>query len=138
MIHRIAFRAFVAVTEDEERVKDALSIFVPMDYITTSEALGHYGNRIRILEAVLKRREGLHFFQILKEHLQPYELNRLKEEVSARTDDDCQFHLRLDKQAAFKGIVHITDSRDAIDVSAHMATYPARREEAIKLIEDLL
>lgn len=138
MIHRVSFRAFVAVTEDEERVRRALSIFVPLDYIRSSTAKGHYGNEIVILEAELRRKEGLGFFRTLLEQLSQVEICRLRNEVEIRTDEDCKFHLRLDKQAAFQGLVRLTDSGDAIDVTAHVATYPARYEEAVRVMGEIL
>lgn len=138
MIHRVSFRAFVSVTEDEERVRRALGIFVPLDYIESSTVKGHYGNEIVILEADLRRREGLGFFGILKEQLSQIEMNRLRGEVEIRTDEDCKFHLRLDKQAAFQGLVRLTNSGDAIDVTVHVATYPARYEEAVRVMGEIL
>lgn len=51
MIHRVSFRTFVAATEDEDRVKEGLGIFVPHDSITATVAAGHYGNPIIILIA---------------------------------------------------------------------------------------
>ncbi|HOT06764.1 MAG: hypothetical protein A4E45_00850 [Methanosaeta sp. PtaB.Bin039] len=137
MIHHISFRAFVSATEDPERVKKALGIFVPLDLVLSSSAKGFYGNEIVILEATLKRKEGMGFFRILKEQLPPPDIARLKREAEARTDEDCQFHLRLDKQAAYQGRVELTDSRDAIDVCAHVATYPARPEEAVRMVKEL-
>ncbi|NYT01931.1 MAG: hypothetical protein GKC10_04140 [Methanosarcinales archaeon] len=138
MIHRISFRAFVAATEDEERVRNALCIFVPSDYIEASSVDGYYGNPIKILDATLRRKEGLAFFQILREQLPEADLARLQREAPSRTDEDCHFHLRLDKQAAYKGKVRLTDSGDAIDVSVHVATYPARYEEAVRVVGELL
>jgi RNA binding exosome subunit len=138
VIHRISFRAFVAATEAEDRVREALSIFVPLDGITSTAAEGHFGNSIKILEATLEKKDGLAFFRILREQLPREELRRLRRELSARVDDSCRFHLRLDKQAAYKGMVHLTDSKDALDVTALIATYPARREEAQKILGDLL
>ncbi|MGA9098067.1 MAG: RNA-binding domain-containing protein [Methanotrichaceae archaeon] len=138
MLHRITFRAFVAATEAEERVYKALSIFVPLDSIITTAAMGHFGNDIKILEATLKRKDGLIFFRILREQLPREDLLRLRRELSARIDDSCHFHLRLDKQAAYKGMVHLTDSKDAIDVTASIATYPANREEAMSIAGELL
>jgi RNA binding exosome subunit len=138
VIHWISFRAFVAATEAEDRVRDALGIFVPLDCITSIAAEGHFGNRIKILEANLKRKEGLVFFRILREQLPKEDLSRLRRELPSRLDDSCRFHLRLDKQAAYKGIVRLTDSKDALDVTALVATYPARREEAQRILGDLL
>ncbi len=138
MIHRISFRAFVAASEAEERVREALSIFVPLDSITATAVEGHFGNIIKILEATLRRKDSLTFFGILREQLPSEELVKLRREMSLRVDDECHFHLRLDKQAAYKGMVRLTDSKDAIDVTAFIATYPARREEAIRIAGDLL
>jgi RNA binding exosome subunit len=138
VIHRISFRAFVAATEAEDRVREALSIFVPLDGITSTAAEGHFGNRIKILEATLEKKDGLAFFRILREQLPREDLLRLQRELPARVDDSCRFHLRLDKQAAYKGMVRLTDSKDALDVTALIATYPSRREEAQKVLGDLL
>lgn len=138
MIHRISFRAFVAATEAEERVREALSIFVPLDSITVTAAEGHFGNDIKILEASLKKKDGLAFLRILREQLPREELVKLRREMSARVDDECHFHLRLDKQEAYRGTVRLTDSKDAIDVTVLIATYPARREEALRVLGELL
>ena len=138
MLHRITFRAFVAATEAEERVYKALSIFVPLDSIISTAAVGHFGNDIKILEATLKKKDGLIFFRILREQLPREDLLRIRREISIRTDDSRHFHLRLDKQAAYKGLVRLTDSKDAIDVTASIATYPANREEAMRIAGELL
>lgn len=138
MIHHISFRAFAAATEDVERVKYALSIFVPLDSISLTEAQGHFENPICILEATLKKRDGRNFFELLREQLPKDDLERLQREIPQRTDQSSEFHMRLDKQAAYKGIIRLTDSRDAIDVSAHIATYPVNYEEALRKIGELL
>ncbi len=138
MIHRVSFRAFVAATEAEEHVREALSIFVPMDSISATSAEGHFGNDIKILEAALRKKEGIAFFRILREQLPREELVRLRREMASRVDESCHFHLRLDKQAAYKGMVRLTDSKDAIDTIAFIATYPAKREEAIRIVGELL
>jgi len=138
VIHHITFRAFAAATEDESRVRDALGIFAPLDKITIIDALGHYDNPIKIFEATLKRREGRAFFELLREQLPRDDLLRLRREIEDRVDDNCELHLRLDKQAAYKGKVCLTDSTDAISVSAHMESYPAKREEAVRIARELL
>jgi RNA binding exosome subunit len=128
----------VAATEDEERVKEALSIFVPLDGISTASATGYYGNPIKILDATLKKREGLAFFRMLREQLPRVDLVRLQRELPGRVDEKSELHFRLDKQAAFKGKVCLTDSRDAIVVTALIESYPARYEEALRIAGELL
>ncbi len=138
MIDKVSFRAFVAATEDEGRVREALSIFVPLDRISSSTAEGHFGNEIKILEASLKKKEGQAFFQILREQLSIDDQLRLRREIPERLEGDSHFHMRLDKQAAYKGLLRLTDSKDALDVCALVKTYPARRESALKILSELI
>lgn len=138
MIRKISFRAFVAATEDDGRVREALSVFLPLDSISSTTVSGHFGNEIRILEASLKKKDVQSFFHILREQLPREELIRLRREIPERVDQDNHFHLRLDKQAAYKGTVRLTESKDAIDISATVETYPAHHEQAIATIEALL
>jgi len=138
VIDRISFRAFVAATEDEGRVREALSVFVPLDRITSVKAEGHFGNEIRILEASLRKREAASFFAILREQLSADDLLALRRELPDRLEGESRFHLRLDKQAAYRGLVHLTDSKDALDVTIIVKTFPARREEALKILSELI
>jgi RNA binding exosome subunit len=138
VIHRVSFRTFVAATEDEERVKEALNIFVPPDSISATSATGHYCNPIIILDATLKKRDGLAFFRMLREQLPGVDLVKLRRELPERLDEESQLHFRLDKQAAFKGKVCLTDSRDGIVVKALIESYPAKYEEALRIAGELL
>ncbi len=138
MIDRVSFRAFVAATEDVDRVREALGVFVPLDRITAVTAEGHFGNEIKILEASLKKKEARAFFSILREQLPAADLMRLRREIPDRLEDDSHFYLRLDKQAAYKGTLRLTESKDALDISALIKTYPARREEALRILGELL
>jgi hypothetical protein len=119
-------------------VREALSIFVPLDRISSLTAEGHFGNEIKIMEASLRKKEGQAFFQILREQLSPEDQLRLRREMPDRLEGDSHFHLRLDKQAAYKGLLRLTDSKDAIDVCALVKTYPARRESALKVLSELI
>jgi len=138
VIDKISFRAFVAATEDEGRVREALAVFVPLDRITAVTAEGHFGNEIKILEAVLRRREVAAFLQILREQLSAEDLERLRREIPDRLEGESHFHLRLDKQAAYKGLVRLTNSKDALDITILVRTYPARRESALKILSELI
>jgi RNA binding exosome subunit len=138
VIVRVTFRAFVASTEDDGKVREALSLFVPEESVSETRVVGHHGNEILILSSALKKKEGLKFFNYLREVLPEGEMARLRREVDLRVDDECNLHFRLDKQAAYQGEAHLTDSGDAILVSAHLESYPARREKALKVAGDLL
>jgi RNA binding exosome subunit len=138
VIHRLTIRAFVAATEDEERVRKAMALFVPEDSISTTCVTGYYGNKITILEAEMDKKKGLPFFKIIKEQLPQPEMDRLKVEIEKRVDDNCRFYLRFDKQAAYMGEVHLMESGDTIDVCAHIESYPAKPAKAAKIIGELL
>ena len=138
MIHRVTFRAFVASTEEAWRVREALTLYVPPELISSTEAVGHYGNKLEILDATLDKKEGMKFFRKLREILPQGEMDRLRQETPRRVDEDCQLHFRLDKQAAYKGEAHLTDSGDSIQVCTRLESYPARWEKAVKVAEDLL
>jgi RNA binding exosome subunit len=138
VIQRGFFRVFVAATEDEKRVLEALALFVPLESILINSAKGHFGNEIKILEANLKNRECLAFFHVLKEQLPSEERLKLRREAPERIDGKSCFHLRLDKQAAYKGFVRLTNAKDAIDISIHIGSFPARREEAVRIVGELI
>jgi hypothetical protein len=138
VIDKISFRAFVAATEDEVRVREALAVFVPLDRITKITAVGHFGNEIIILEAVLRKKEAASFFEILREQLPAEDLQKLRREIPDRLEGESHFHIRLDKQAAYKGMLRLTDSRDALDTTALIKTFPARREAALKIISEFI
>lgn len=138
MIDKVSFRAFVAATEDEGRVREALAVFVPLDRISGVTAEGHFGNEIKILEAALRKKEAAAFFQILREQLPAQDLQRLRREIPDRLEGESHFHLRLDKQAAYKGLLLLTDCKDALDVTVLVKTYPARREAALKILSELI
>ncbi len=90
------------------------------------------------MEATLKKRESQTFFQILREQLPNEDLLRLRQEMPDRLEGESRFYLRLDKQSAYKGLLRLTESTDAVDVSALVKTYPARREEALRILREIL
>ncbi len=119
-------------------MREALSIFVPLDRISSQTALGHFGNEIKILGASLRRKEAQAFFQILHEQLPSEDSFRLHHEIPERLEGASHFHLRLDKQAAYKGLFRLTESKDALDVCALVKTYPSNRQLAIKILSELI
>ncbi|NJD78721.1 MAG: hypothetical protein FIB08_16785 [Candidatus Methanoperedens sp.] len=136
-IHHISLRAIVAATESQEKVKAAMSLFLFGGEIETITTEGHFGNPIIILQTQIKGKNSLKFIELLKSKLSGEELGRLKNECSQRIDDDCYFHIRLDKQAAYKGIVQLAITTDTIAVEIKIKAYPAKRELAVAIAEDI-
>lgn len=136
-IHSVTLRAICAATESEEKVKSALSIFLFDNEIETISTEGHFGNTITILSSTIKGRDCSRFIELLTSRLPGPELERLKAETCERIDDDCNYHLRLDKQAAYTGIVKLAATSDIIDTRIKIKAYPAQRDKAIAIAETI-
>jgi RNA binding exosome subunit len=136
-IHHITLRAIAQATEDIDRVKAALSLFIFDNEIETVTTEGHYGNPITILQAQLKGRDCDRFIDLIKSKLSGAELEKLKKELGERIDDDCYLHIRFDKQAAYKGTIQLAATADAIAAEIKIKAYPAKREMAIEVAEKL-
>ncbi|MCX9084588.1 MAG: exosome subunit [Candidatus Methanoperedens sp.] len=136
-VHHITFRAIVAATESDDRVKTALSLFLFNNETKATLTEGHFGNPIIILEGRNRGKDIARFMEVVKSNLNITELEALKKERCERIDDECCFHIRFDKQAAFGGKVRIATTSDAIIAKIKLKVYPARRENAIIAAESL-
>ncbi len=136
-IHHSTLRVIAQATEDIDRVKAALSLFIFDNEIGTVTTEGHYGNPITILQAQLKGRDCDRFIGFIKSKLSGAELEKLKKELGERIDDDCYLHIRFDKQAAYNGTVQLAVMADAIAAEIKIKAYPAKREMAIEVAEKL-
>lgn len=134
-IHNITFRAIAQATESIDRVKTALSLFIFSNEIETITTEGHFGNAITILLARLKGRDCTRFIEYLKSKMPEHELQRLKNELPGRVDDDCVLHIRFDKQAAYNGILKLATTADTVTAEVKLRAYPARCENAITAAE---
>lgn len=123
-------RAICHATEDEQRVRQALVQVVGDAPLDVTEARGHHGNRIIILEAELKDPKTVEaFFGRFSDD----DLDRLRESIDQRMDEGCNFFVRVDKQAAYGGTVKLAGNDDAILVRLRISTYPAKRETACEI-----
>ncbi len=137
-IHNIVFRAIARVTESEDRVKTALSLFTFDKEIETIVTEGHFGNRITIMNARLKGRDCNRFIDVVKSGLSETDLQRLRNELYDRVDDVCVLHIRFDKQAAYCGAVKLASlGADTIIAEIKLRAYPARPDNAIPIAEKI-
>ncbi|MFO7618409.1 MAG: RNA-binding domain-containing protein, partial [Thermoplasmata archaeon] len=90
---------------------------------------GHFGNSISVFEVELTKSGDMKKF--LNSIRDSGILKPLAGQEDARTDEDCAFHFRLDKQKAYNEELALAWNRDVIDVRLKVATYPARREDAV-------
>ena len=125
--HYIDLRTFCYATEDEKRVEEALRHFLPeefeLDRVTNT---GHHGDRIVVLSARVESADGM---RVVLDQLAALDsIDRVLAELDERVDDNCSFFLRLDKQAAFNGLVRLGEG---ITLRAKVEAYPAKHEKAV-------
>ena len=134
MIHNISYRTFVYGTENEEKVKKAVKTLFPNSSPIREETEGYYNNPVLILhDKIEKNRDIKDFIQIVKKIPSSNILN----DLNRKMDDKGNLFLRFDKQKACQGDLHIVEHGDSIHVKIKMAAYPARKENAIKLVREL-
>jgi len=125
--HYIDLRTFCYATEDEKRVEDALRTFLPEEFdLDRVENAGHHGDRIVVLSARVETADEM---RVVLDRLAELDaIDRVLEELEDRVDDNCSFFLRLDKQAAFNGLVRLGEG---ITLRAKVEAYPAKHEKAV-------
>lgn len=135
-LHYIDLRAFCYVTEDDERVEDALRLFLPEEFeLQRAESEGHYGDRILVLSARIENASGMRSVLDALGDLADEEFSRVVDQLDERVNENCAFFLTLDKQAAFNGAVELGDG---ITLRGKVEAYPAKKESAVENVEELL
>ncbi|MCZ7355955.1 MAG: exosome subunit [Candidatus Methanoperedens sp.] len=136
-INNITLRAIVQATESEDRVCTALSLFLFDSEIERIRTEGHFGNPITILQARITGKKCSQFIELLKSKLPESDLEKLKNERCERIDEDCCFHIRFHKQAAYNGKVQLATTTDTIAAEIKIKVYPAKREKALAVSETI-
>ena len=132
--HYVDLRAFSYETEDEARVEAALRTFLPEEFeVERAESRGHHGDRIVVRSARVERADDVR--TVLAAIAGAPEYDRIFEELDDRITDNCEFFLRFDKQAAFRGDVRLGPG---ITLRAKVEAYPAKREAALENAREAL
>lgn len=138
-VERITASAVVYSTESEEKVLQALKNLFPFEpQVEVTNVRGHYGNPIQLLKSeVTKKREVKELWSFLMSRLGEQK-NALLNTIEEKLDENNFFHFRVSKQKAYKGSIEITEGGDNIKLKAKIISYPAKREKALKTLEELL
>ncbi|MCU4924969.1 RNA-binding protein [Halobacteria archaeon AArc-dxtr1] len=132
--HYVDLRTFCYATEDDKRVEDALRTYLPEEYeIERVESEGHYGDRILVLSARLENADDVRHVLSRLADLETFD--ELVAELDQRVTENCEFFLRLDKQAAFGGEVHLGEG---ITFRAKVEAYPAKKAAAVENATEVL
>jgi len=130
--HYVDLRAFCYATEDEESVERALRHYLPEDYPVERETNeGHHGDEIVVLSARVENADDVRHVMDCVLNAGEKERERVVDEIEDRVDDDCSFHLRLDKQEAYSGR---SELGDGLHLRAKVEAYPAKRKKAVEAV----
>jgi len=124
-------RTYAHATEDLGKVKLAFTNALGSIETKTTRTDGHHGNPITVLEAETTDARAIgEFFGRLSEE----DLKALLATIDERIDDGCNLFLRLDKQAAYEGVVRLGGGEDVISVRIKVGAFPSRREIAKDIV----
>ena len=147
LIHYISFRVLTHATENKSSVASALDFFLKpclrneedlKEIVDTVTADGHFGNPISITTAeISKKNECMRFVDFFNRHISDDDRELLRSQMPERLDDDLNFYMRFDKQAALAGKLVFTESADAVFVRVKIETYPRSWEKAGAIVEEL-
>ncbi|MFB6352494.1 MAG: RNA-binding protein [Halobacteriales archaeon] len=133
-LHYIDLRAFCYATEDEVRVERALRTYLPPDVeLERAETTGHHGDPIVVLSARIETADEIR--AVLETVRELDDFAGVLDELDDRVDENCAFHLSLDKQAAADGVVQ---RGSGIQLRAKVEAYPARRDAAVENAREAL
>ena len=131
--HYVEVRAFSYVTEDEQRVENALRALLPEEVeLDRAESEGHYGDPILVLSTRVEDEDAVETVLDRLGRLPEAEREQLAAELDERVDEDCNLFVTLDKQAAATGEVRLGEG---LALRGKVEAYPATRERALDAVE---
>jgi RNA binding exosome subunit len=138
-IEKIIVSTVVHSTESQEKVLKALKAIFPFEpEIEIRKATGHYGNPMAYIESSISNKKKVdEFWRSLISKL-GNQKNILVESADRRLDEDNFFHIRLNKQKAYTGLVELIEGSDAIVLRAKIVSYPSKRENILKNLKELV
>ncbi len=130
--HYVDLRAFCYATEDENRVERALRHYLPDEYPVERETnVGHHGDEIVVVSARVENADDVRHVMDRVLDAGEGERERIVDEIEDRVDEDCAFHLRLDKQEAYS---RRSALGEGLHLRAKVEAYPAKREKAVEAV----
>ncbi len=139
-------RVFVKEGEDEENIKSGLLSLFPYGLgeqkirLDRKSATGFNEKKIIILSVKLEKDRHMNaFIRGLMERLSASQKSLLVQQLSSRVDDGSNFFVRFDKKTMLgKGALKIIDSGDCYHIRIGIASYPSRKDIAVKIMKGLL
>lgn len=131
--------------EDAEKVKQALKDLVPLNLeeeklaIKEETATGFNEKPIRILSITLtKQAHTTRFLKQLLNKLTKEQKQLLLDQKESRLDNELNFYIRIDKNTWLnERKIELTDSGKCFHIKMHIASFPARRPDALAAVEKI-
>lgn len=131
--------------EDSAAVKQALIELVPLNFaeekiqVKEETAMGFKEQPIKIFTILLvKQSHTTAFLKFMLNRLTKEQKELLLSQKESRLDDEFNFFIRFDKKRWLteRNIV-LTDSGNCFHLKLHLAVFPARRPEALMLVDKI-
>jgi RNA binding exosome subunit len=142
MLNSIKLSAIVHATEDEDKVLEAIELFIPEDVdeekinLEVVETRGYFGNPINIINVSVEGKETKKIFKHIMDLIKSDEknINKLKKDLHLRIEDN-KFYVRFDKQRAYLGKCRVIDGDDVVRAVFNFKIFaPKNKEEKVKEI----
>lgn len=144
-LHSSCLRVFVKEEENLEKIRRKFLAFFPFDLeqekieLKERTARGFKEKKIKITDVCLsKKRHTNKFLEHLLSRLTDEQKELLKRQKESRLDEGLCFFIRFDKDKLLgEDEYFITDSGNCFHLRLSIAAFPAKREIALSLIDEI-
>ncbi len=96
-----------------------------------------FTHKLITLKAKLEKKKAENLLNKIVCNLDDYDIKEVNEALQSHMSDDCIFYIRLSKRELTDGN-YVIDSKDPVHLKFKIAAYPAKKENAIQMIEDMI
>ena len=143
--NNITVTVFSKPEEDESKILTSFKSLFPFDLkdkkidLSIKSASTFNDRKIKIIETVLKKDTlTKKFLEFLLEKLSIEQKELLVYQKESRMDENLNFFIRLEKEKMFEVLYEITDDGNCFHIKMSVASFPKRRDVALKNISELL
>lgn len=144
-LHQARINVFCRGDEDESPILEKLKFFIPIDFekekvtISKNSAEGFGGKKMLIFKVVLNKDKHLNMFlKNLSNRLDKEQKELILEQAESRLDNELNFFLRFDKDKLLnEDKLQLTDSGNCFHLKLSIASFPAKRENALEVIKEI-
>jgi len=143
--HHVRITTFIHATEDEDKVLEAISTFIPEEIdeediiFDIDETTGFFGNPIKVVNVEIKRSRAVRkFIDYFKELLSEEDRRYIIENLDEKVDEEGTLYVRFNKQKAYLDEPEIDEGGDTIQVKIKVKAFPMRKEAVVKAVREWL